>query len=143
MRVWGCDVSIDSTRRALRGKGRVVFPIASIVLTALIVASPFFTGLLAFLHEKAFARFCLFWCLGVCIVLATSARPLRPSVVASISTAISIVVAVTLYFVYDHVIGMPTGIAAFFFSCLSGAILGALAGTWIIYVLIYAGGNRR
>ena len=130
-------MSIDSTRRALRGKGRVVFPIASIVLTALIVASPFFTGLLAF------ARFCLFWCLGVCIVLATSARPLRPSVVASISTAISIVVAVTLYFVHDHVIGMPTGIAAFFFSCLSGAILGALAGTWIIYVLIYAGGSRR
>ena len=120
-----------------------MFPVASILLTALIIASPFFTGPLAFLHEMAFARFCLFWCLGVCIVLATSARPLRPSVVASISTAISIVVSVTLYFVHDQVIGMPTGIAAFFFSCLSGAILGALAGTWIIYALIYAGGNRR
>ena len=87
-------------RRVLRGKARVAFPIASVLIAILIVASPFMGGPLAFLHELAFARFCMFWCLGVCIVLATSARPLRPAVVASISTVISIVVSVVLYFVY-------------------------------------------
>lgn len=132
-------MSIDSFRRALRGKARAAFPIASALLGALIIASPFFTGPLAFLHEMAFARFCLFWCLGVCVVLATSAHAWRPAVVASMSTAISIVVSVVLYFMYDHVLGAVSGIAAFFFSCLSGAILGALAGTWLIYALIYAG----
>ena len=114
-------------RRVLRGKARVAFPIASVLIAILIVASPFMGGPLAFLHELAFARFCMFWCLGVCIVLTTSARPLRPAVVASISTAIS---------------DIAIGIAPFFFSCLSGAILGALAGTWLIYALIYAGNNR-
>lgn len=136
-------MSIDSVRRVLRGKARVAFPIASILIVVLIVVSPLLGGPLAFLHELAFARFCMFWCLGVCIVLATSARPLRPAVVASISTAISIVVAVVLYFVYERVTDLAIGIAPFFFSCLSGAILGALAGTWLIYALVYAGNSRR
>ena len=135
-------MSIDSVRRVLRGKARVAFPIASVLIAILIVASPFMGGPLAFLRELAFARFCMFWCLGVCIVLTTSARPLRPAVVASISTAISIVVSVVLYFVYERVSDIAIGIAPFFFSCLSGAILGALAGTWLIYALIYAGNNR-
>ncbi len=135
-------MDIDSVRRALRGKARVVFPIVSLALTALILVSPCIEGPLAFLHEAAFARFCLFWGLGVCIVLATSWRPLRPSVVASISTATCILVSVAFYFVYDHVVGLAVGLAAFFFSCLSGAILGALAGTWLIYAVVYAGGGR-
>ena len=129
-------------RRVLRGKARVAFPIASVLIAILIVASPFMGGPLAFLHELAFARFCMFWCLGVCIVLTTSAHPLRPAVVASISTAISIVVSVVLYFVYERVSDIAIGIAPFFFSCQSGAILGALAGTWLIYALVYAGSNR-
>ena len=129
-------------RRVLRGKARVAFPSASVLIAILIVASPFMGGPLAFLHELAFARFCMFWCLGVCIVLATSARPLRPAVVASISTVISIVVSVVLYFVYERVSDIAIGVAPFFFSCLSGAILGALAGTWLIYALVYAGNNR-
>ena len=74
-------------RRVLRGKARVAFPIASVLIAILIVASPFMGGPLAFLHELAFARFCMFWCLGVCIVLTTSARPLRPAVVALIAGA--------------------------------------------------------
>ena len=75
-------------------------------------------------------------------MLATSARPLRPAVVASISTVISIMVSVVLYFVYERVSDIAIGVAPFFFSCLSGAILGALAGTWLIYALVYAGNNR-
>lgn len=136
-------MSIDTLSRALRSMARIVFPAASVLIAALIVASPLIGGCLAFLHEAAFARFCMFWALGVCIVLATSYRPLRPSVVASVSMALCIAVTVVFYFVYDLVLGMPVGLAAFFFSCLSGAILGALAGTWIIYALIYAGGSRR
>lgn len=135
-------MDIDSMRRALRGKARVAFPIVSLALTAFILVSPCIEGPLAFLHEAAFARFCLFWCLGACVVLATSWRPLRPSVVASISTAACILVSVAFYFVYDHVVGLAVGLAAFFFSCLSGAILGALAGTWLIYAVVYAGGGR-
>ena len=135
-------MNIDSVRRALGGKARVVFPIAVLALTTLILVSPLIGGALAFLHEAAFARFCLFWCLGACVVLATSWRPLRPSVVASISTAACILVSAAFYFVYDHVVGLAVGLAAFFFSCLSGAILGALAGTWLIYAVMYSGGGR-
>ncbi len=135
-------MSLDSVRRALGGKARVLFPIASLALTALILTGPLFGGVLAFLHEAAFARFCLFWCLGACIVLAMSWRRLRPSVAASISVAACILVSAAYHFVCDYAAGLAVGAAAFFFSCLSGAILGALAGTWLIYVVMYSGNGK-
>lgn len=101
---------------------------------ALILTSPFYSQPLAFLHENAFARFCMFWCLAVFSVLSFANRPTRPSTVAILATAISAVVVIAFYLGCAHLIdGMD--ISEFYLSCLSGAILGALAGTWLIYVL--------
>lgn len=136
-------MGITQVWHKLRGKAHIIFPIVSLVLTALILASPFMGGPLAFMHQMEFMRFCMFWCLAVCIVLATCGSPRRPSLVATVSTLISVAVTVVLYLVYGSVLGQPSGVGPFFFSCLSGSILGALAGTWFIYVLeVYVGGRK-
>lgn len=81
----------------------------------------------------------MFWCLAVFTVLSFANRLIRPSTVAIAATVVA--VAVGALFV---VVCVNVGIDAFSISdgllaCLSGAILGALAGTWLIYVFeVYA-----
>lgn len=123
----------------IRSSAHVVFPVLGLLIIALILTSPLFGEPLRLLCENAFTRFCMFWCLAVCAVLSYANRMVRPSTVAIIATAVSVVIVAAFYYIYVSVLGVPD-FSAFFFSCLSGAILGALAGTWLIYVMeVYAG----
>lgn len=123
----------------LRDKAHIIFPILSLCAIAVILTSPFYGDPFQFLCRNAFARFCMFWCLAVFSVLSYANRYVRPSTVAVISTAVAIVVGAAFYFVQLKATGAPD-LSAFFLSCLSGAILGALAGTWLIYVFeVYVG----
>lgn len=123
----------------IRSKAHVVFPVLGLVVTAVILTSPLYDPPLRALCENAFARFCMFWCLAVFEVLSYANRMVRPSFVAAIAAAVAVVIGAAFYYVYCGVLGVPD-FSSFFFSCLSGAVLGALAGTWLIYVLeVYAG----
>lgn len=125
----------------LRGKAHIVFPILTLCAIAVILTSPFYGEPFRFLCTNAFARFCMFWCLAVFSVLSYANRYVRPSTVAIISTAVAVVIGAAFYFVQLKALGAPDA-SAFFLSCISGAILGALAGTWLIYVLeVYVGGR--
>ncbi len=118
----------------VRGRAHIIFPVLGALCMALILTSPLYDAPLSFLCENAFARFCMFWCLAVCAVLSFANRLIRPSKVAIIATAVGVVVVGAFYAVYVNVLGRPD-VSTFVLSCLSGAILGALAGTWLIYVL--------
>lgn len=118
----------------VRGRAHVIFPVAGVLLAALILTSPLHTSALVFLCTNSFARFCMFWCLAVCTVLSFSNRLVRPAKVAVIATAVAVVVGAAFFAIYVNVLGKPD-VSTFFLSCLSGAVLGALAGTWLVYVL--------
>ena len=104
------------------------------LITVLILTCPLYGGPLSFLATNSFANFCMFWCFAVCIVLSFANRRTRPSTIAIVSTATAVVMGVAFYFVYVNVLGEPD-LSNLLLACLSGAILGALAGTWLIYVL--------
>lgn len=130
---------INGLWHTVRSKAHVIFPVLGALMVALILASPLLSGPLAFLSSNAFARFCMFWCLALFAVLSFANRAVRPSTVATISTAIAVVVGGVFYLVCSACAGAPD-LSSFLLSCLSGAILGALAGTWLIYVLeVYVG----
>ena len=112
-----------------------MFPILGVLMVVLILTSPLFGWPFAFLSENAFARFCMFWCLAVCSVLSFANKYMRPATVAIIATGLSLVVAAAFYLIYQGFHGIPTDLSTFLLSCLAGGILGALAGTWLIYVL--------
>ena len=118
----------------VRGRAHVIFPVAGVLLAALIITSPLYTSALMFLCTNSFARFCMFWCLAVCTVLSFVNRLVRPAKVAVIATAVAVVVGAAFFAIYVSALGNPD-VSTFFLSCLSGAVLGALAGTWLIYVL--------
>ena len=120
--------------RTVRSRAHAIFPLLGVVMVALILTSPLYPDMLQFLCQNAFARFCMFWCLAVCVVLSFANKYMRPSTVAIISTAIAAVVVAAFYFIYLNILGTPE-FSTFLLSCLAGAILGALAGTWLIYVL--------
>lgn len=123
----------------IRSKAHVLFPVLGLVVISVILTSPLYDPPLRVLCENAFARFCMFWCLAVFEVLSYANRMTRPSVVAIIATAVAVVIGTAFYYVCCSVLGAPD-LSSFFFSCLSGSVLGALAGTWLIYVLeVYAG----
>lgn len=125
--------------RTIRRKAHIIFPILAACVTLLILTSPLYAPPLAFLCENAFARFCMFWCLAVFTVLSFANRLIRPSTVAIAATVVAVAVGALF-----AVVCANAGIDAFSISdgllaCLSGAILGALAGTWLIYVFeVYA-----
>lgn len=122
----------------IRNRAHVVFPTAAVLIAALILTCPLYGAPLAFLATNSFANFCMFWCLAVCIVLSFANRNTRPSTIAIVSTAAAVVVGFAFYTVYVNALGEPD-LSNLLLSCLSGAILGALAGTWLIYVLeVYA-----
>jgi hypothetical protein len=106
-----------------------------LLVAVVILTSPLYGGVLAVLCRNAFARFCMFWILSVCMVLSYPTRVMRPSFVAVSASVVALVVGVGFYFVYTSVLGVPSDAPDLFLSCLAGAILGALAGTWLIYVL--------
>lgn len=120
--------------RWVRGRAHAIFPFLGVVMVALILTSPLYPNILQFVCQNAFARFCLFWCLAVCVVLSFANKYTRPSTVAIISTAIAAVIFAAFYCIYYFVLGAPE-FSTFLLSCLAGAILGALAGNWLIYVL--------
>ena len=119
-------------------KAHVISPTLAVLIAALILTCPLYSWPLSFLATNAFADFCMFWCFAVRIVLSFANRRTRPSTIAIVSTAAALVVGVAFYFVYVSVLGEPD-LSNLLFACLSGAILSALAGTWLIYVLeVYA-----
>ena len=120
--------------RRVRGRAHAIFPLLGMLLVGLILTSPLYPGVLALLCQNAFARFCMFWCLAACVVLSFANKYMRPSTVAIIATGIAAVVFAPFYYIYLTILGAPE-FSAFLLSCLAGAILGALAGTWLIYVL--------
>ncbi len=107
-------------------------------MVALILTSPLYNGPLSFLSKNAFAQFCMFWCLAVCTVLSFANRPMRPSKVALVATGVALITGV-VFFAVCQAVGMQPSATTELLACLSGAILGALAGTWLVYVLeVYA-----
>lgn len=125
--------------RTVRGRAHVIFPVLAVAVVALVLTSPFYGGPLSFLSSNAFARFCMFWCLGASTVLSFANRNPRPSVVAAMAVAIALVVCAAFCLIYVGVFG-DLDLSTFVLSCLAGAILGSLAGTWLIYVLeVYVG----
>ncbi len=119
---------------AVRNRARIIFPILGLCVAAVILTSPLYNGPLSFLSTNALAQFCMFWCLSVCTVLSFANRPIRPSTVALMATGVALVTGV-LFFVVCQTVGLQPSASAELLSCLSGAILGALAGTWLVYVL--------
>lgn len=123
----------------VRSKAHVVFPALALLDVALILTSPLYSGLPALLCGGAFSKFCMFWCLGVFVVLSFANRRRRPAAVACLAAVVAVVVGLAFYLVSCLVLGQPD-FPRFFFACLSGAILGALAGTWFMYVMeVYVG----
>lgn len=123
----------------VRSKAHVVFPVLALLDVALILTSPLYSGVPALLCGSAFSKFCMFWCFGACVVLSFANRRTRPAAVATLAALVAVAVGVAFYLVSSAVLGQPD-FGRFFFSCLSGAILGALAGTWLMYVMeVYAG----
>lgn len=123
----------------VRKKAHVIFPVLGACVVAIVLASPLYPEPFAFVCRNAFARFCLFWCLAVCAVLSFANRLMRPSVVAFIATAAAVAVGAGFCVLFAAVAPEAFVISDVLFSCLAGAILGALAGTWLVYVLeVYA-----
>lgn len=122
----------------IRNKARTLFPILSLCFVALILTCPLYHGPLSFLSRNSFAQFCMFWCLAVCTVLAFANRPDRPSKVAMVATGVALITGLLFFFVC-RLVGLEPSVSTELLACLSGAILGALAGTWLVYVLeVYA-----
>ena len=108
-------------------------------MAVLILTCPLYASPMSFLCENAFARFCMFWCLAIFTVLSFANRLIRPSTVAIVATAVAIVVGALFAVVCGAVPGMEFDVTDGLLACLSGAILGALAGTWLIYAFeVYA-----
>lgn len=123
----------------MRRRAHILFPILSTCMVVLILTSLFYIEPFALLYRNAFARFCMFWLLAVFTVLAFSNRVIRPSTVAIAATAIAIVVGAAFCLIFAAVAPALFNFSDVLLSCLAGAILGALAGTWLIYVLeVYA-----
>jgi hypothetical protein len=127
----------------VRAKAHILFPALTVLVAAVILTSPLYKGPLGILCRNDFARFCMFWCLAVTMVLSWVNRHVRPATVATAASAAALVVGVAFYGTYSLVLGAPSDAPDMFLSCLSGAILGALAGTWLIYALeVYADHHR-
>ena len=118
----------------VRSKAHIIFPCLGGLAVVLILTSPLFPAPLQFLSDNAFARFCMFWCFAVFAVLSFANKYMRPQAVALFVTVGAIIVAAGFCAIYSAIRG-GIDMSPFLFSCLSGAILGALAGTWLIYVL--------
>lgn len=122
----------------VRNRARVIFPLLGLGMVALILTSPLYRGPFSFLSSNAFAQFCMFWCLSVCTVLTFANRPIRPSKVVLVATGVALVTGL-FFFLICRCVGLEPSVSTELLTCLSGAILGALAGTWLVYVLeVYA-----
>ena len=117
----------------VRERAHVVFPAVAAVEGAVVLASPFFPDALAFLYDTALMRFGVFWVMALCVVLAFSNRILRPSLVAFFAAGVGFVFGCVFVGVFAAVAGAPANLSNFTFPCMAGAIIGALAGTWLEY----------
>lgn len=137
--VKGAPLKTKDLWSTLRSRAHIVFPLLTLGVALLILTCPLYAPPLTFLCQNAFARFCMFWCLAVFTVLSFANRLIRPSTVAIVATVVAIVVGALFAVVCTQVPTMTFNISDGLLACLSGAILGALAGTWLIYAFeVYA-----
>lgn len=124
----------------IKGHAHQLFPVLAILDGILILTSPLYPWPLSWLSDNSFARFCMFWALALCIVLAFANHRLRPAGIAVFSILASIAVGVVFIAIHLAVTDAPEQVADIALSAIAGAILGALAGTWLLYVLeVYIG----
>ena len=117
-----------------------MFPALAAIGVVIILTSPFYAWPFSWLSDSAFARFCMFWALSVCIVLAFINQRYRPAAISIISVVVSLIIGALFTWIYISFTAEADAIPETVLSCLSGSILGALAGTWLIYVLeVYQG----
>lgn len=136
----GLPVKRKGLWTVIRKRAHIVFPLLAALVSALILTCPAYGAPFDWIANNAFARFAMFWCLAVCVVLSFANRLFRPSSVAIAATLVSIGIGCGFYFIYVLASPQPEDFSALLLSCLSGAVLGALAGTWLIYVLeVYIG----
>lgn len=119
----------------IQRRAHVVFPAAASLVALLILTCPLYPEPLAFLSEIPFARFSMFWVFSVCMVMSWAGRTPRPAFVALVTEGISVILGVLYCVVCALTTGLPAPVSDLVLSCLAGAVLGMLAGTWILYVL--------
>ena len=119
----------------IRRHAHQLFPALAVLVCIIIFTSPFYEWPVAWLSDVAFGRFCMFWVLSACIVLSFANRHYRPAAVSVLSFVVSLVVGIAFTAIYVSGTATAEAIPEVTLSYLSGAILGALAGTWLMYVL--------
>lgn len=126
--------------RFLKTRSRLLFGIVAGLTAAVIVASPFFPAPLQFLSQNPLARFCLFWLLAAAVVLTLMDRRMHPASMALYASVVTVAVCI-IFCIFGPLSGAPAvSTSQLILSCFSGALLGALAGTWLIYVIeVYLG----
>lgn len=116
-------------------RAHVVFPPLAGLTALVILTSPLYPEPLGFVSGNPFARFSLFWVMSVCVVMSTANNPLRPSIVALGAGMVALVIGFLFCFICVQARGaLPDPVGDMVLSCLAGAVLGALAGTWLLYV---------
>lgn len=124
----------ESLWEHIRKGAPVIFPTLSVLLTVLIALTPLYEKSVEFVISTSFIRFALFWFLGVAVLFSQKNTRIKPYRVAFRATLLSLG-ALALYCVVSYKVNGALQLNDVLFDSLSGALLGALAGTWAKYIL--------
>ncbi len=124
----------ESLWSRIRRKGPIIFPIITGLWIILILVSPNFQDLTSPFIANNFARFLLFWILGLFTMLSFDAQRIRSWKISLYTIMIAAPVLIIYYLSVEH-FSVITSPGNLIFACFAGTLLGALAGTWGNYVL--------
>lgn len=124
----------EAAWKFIRAQGPRFFPLIAVFWVLLIIASPFLHRYLPAFIGNDFVRFVLFWMLSVLIIISVNTRAIKPWKIGVGAVLVSSLVLL-VYFYVSSLTGNINSPVNLLFACLSGAVLGALAGNWGLYVL--------